>query len=175
MWRMEPGLGRDVRHTPGAASVGLMLRILSEIPWRRPHPRTRGVFATGRRHSGATLKHGHSRDRTGGPLPRLLSSPHHRPSSPRQDRGEVSEGHLDQPGHRRAQALERTPRANAHRRHLPQRPHQLFRPPDFWEDAVLLLELAGTSPLPALIQPSNRALLGTRRAPAPTSARRCAS
>ena len=111
MWRMEPGWDKTF-DTPGAAQVCLMKRIVTGLPWWDLLP-DQGDLRD-RHRQRAHPEHRHALEGRH-PRPHLPLEPHDRLPPPRQDRGEVGEGHLDQPGHRREEG----------RRHLRDRqPHR---------------------------------------------------
>ncbi len=135
MWRMGPGWDRPSTR-PGAAHVAVQgHRHLAPLVGEDARP---GALRQ-RRRLRAHAEHGGAlRGRE--PHPRLPVEPHDRLPPLGQDRGEDGEGHLDQPGHRRAQGRGNPRNRQPHRRHLPRRPHPILRDPGHWEDAVLLLE-----------------------------------
>ena len=94
----------------------------NQMWWQRAHPQHRHALEG--RH----------------PDPDLPLEPHGRLPPPREDRGEDREGHVDQRGHRRDEGSGRLRDRKLQRQVFPGSPTQFFKTPDFWEDAVLLLE-----------------------------------
>ena len=120
MWRMEPGWDKTF-DTPGAAQVCLMKRDPHGAPLVDLIP-DQGVFATGvgsERTLNAAMRSSRRPAR-----PRLPLEPHHGLPPPRQDRSEEREGHLDQPGHGRAQGRRHLRHRQPHRQHLPRAPRR---------------------------------------------------
>jgi hypothetical protein len=136
MWRMEPGWERSF-DTPGAGQVCRMKEILTTLPWWELVP-DQGVFATGvgsERTLNAAM-----RSRKGDRVLVYLSSP------------TTVFLHLDKIEARRARATWISPVTGERREAgtyetgnltgavFPRALTQFFKTPDFWEDAVLLLE-----------------------------------
>jgi hypothetical protein len=136
MWRMEPGWD-ETFDTPGAAQVCLMKRIVTALPWWDLVP-DQGVFATGvgsERTLNAAM-----RSADGRRVLVYLSSP------------TTVFLHLDKVEAKTARATWISP-ATGERKDagtfatgnltgatFPEARTQFFKTPDFWEDAVLLLE-----------------------------------
>jgi hypothetical protein len=136
MWRMEPGWDKTF-DTPGAAQVCLMRKILTELPWPELIP-DQGVFASGvgsERTLNAAM-----RARDGSRILVYLSSP------------TTVFLHLDKIEAKTARATWVSPvtgerkdagthaTGNRTGATFPTALTQFFKTPDFWEDAVLLLE-----------------------------------
>jgi hypothetical protein len=136
MWRMEPGWDQTF-DTPGADQVALMKRIVTSLPWTDLVP-DQGVFASGvssERTLNAAL-----RASDGARVLIYLSSP------------TTVFLHLDKVEARTAQATWISPvtgerkdagtheTGNRTGSTFPQARTHFFKTPDFWEDAVLLLE-----------------------------------
>ena len=136
MWRMEPGWDKTF-DTPGAAQVGLMKSIFTGLPWWDLLP-DQGIFATGigsERTLNAAM-----RSKDGARVLVYLSSP------------TTVILHLEKVEAKAAKATWISPvtgekkdagtfaTGNDNGQVFPGSPTQLFKTPDFWEDAVLLLE-----------------------------------
>jgi hypothetical protein len=136
MWRMEPGWDKTF-DTPGAAQVCLMRRIVTALPWSDLIP-DQGVFATGvgsERTLNAAM-----RASDGSRILVYLSSP------------TTVFLHLDKIEAKTAKATWISPvtgerkdagsfaTGNHTGSTFPEGRTQFFKTPDFWEDAVLLLE-----------------------------------
>jgi hypothetical protein len=136
MWRMEPGWEKTF-DTPGAAQVCLMKRIVTSLPWTELIP-DQGVFASGV--SSERTLNAAMRSTDGSRVLVYLSSP------------TTVFLHLDKIEAKAARATWISPvtgekkdagtfaTGNRTGATFPAALTQFFKTPDFWEDAVLLLE-----------------------------------